>query len=325
MLETSLNLKDGLPFHDMVYFPLKLDSLISVLISAIATTIIVSLSLIFKLYKQPTSLMVLTINIGHVLFYYSKLSVLIYQPLSDTHCKILGIFSVFGSQSSAIWGALFAHAFNNILKYQEISEIRLLRSLKYYLLIAVMIPAIMGGLSCWTDLIVYSNNYGTCVHRVYPDSVDTIGYIFIRVPVLIACVASIIWYKIAINKLSGLQGKRKSGDFYLFMIYPGIMVFCWGPHLTVQALVEFGAAPSQNLINVLIFVKYLQGFFDALVYGKSVVKVLRESVKSCLGKNVKDEEETLIESEDEEYRRDPSLTNYSQVVAGQESNFNKTL
>ena len=326
MLDTSLNLQDEGPYREIVYYPLKLESQITVLLSAIATTIIVSLSLIFKLYKQPTSLMVLAINIVHVLFFSSKLSVLIYQPLSDTHCKIIGIFSTFGVESAAIWGALFAHAFYIILKYH--SEIYLSRTMKYYLLVAVLIPALIGGSTYLTKNLVYSEIQGTCVHRVYPDRFDLTGNLFFRFPVIVACLASVVWYKMAITKLSALKGKQTSSEVYIFMIYPGIMVFCWGPHVVLQTAIQFGLSPSGTLTDAFINLTYLQGFFDALVYGKRVGVEIKKSVKKCFEKELLKEENISIVSQtllDNNFRASSAITYSSYLITEQASDLNKTL
>lgn len=134
----------------MVYFPPTIDALILVLLSGIATGIIVLLSLNFTLYKQPLSLMVLAINLAHIFFYYSKLSVLFYQPRNELHCKVLGILHVFGLEPAAFWGALFAHAFYTILKQPADLEARVASMIKYYFIFAVLYPLIAGTVSFFT-------------------------------------------------------------------------------------------------------------------------------------------------------------------------------
>lgn len=297
MFTNTLNLEAEGSFREMVYFPLNIDSLITALLSAIATTIVILLSLIFKLYKKPTSLMVFAINIAHALFYYTKLSVLVQPPTSDSYCKFLNVFNIYGLESTSIWSALFAHAFYFIVKYPSSCDTRLPRVIKkYYLPIAVLFPLINGALSLFTNHLIYSETAGTCVHRVYPDQFDVTGHLFFRFPILLTCLASIVWYKMAINKIFALQDTRRGTELYVFMIYPGILLLCWGPHVVIQTAVQLGLPVSRTLVNISIYLSYLQGFFDALVYGKSVGKVLSNAVKNYLGKDVSNERETLLES-----------------------------
>ena len=315
MFDPSLSVQGDAPYQEMIYFPLKISSLFTVLISAIATGIVVLLSLIFRLYKKPFSAMVLAINIAHVLFYYSKLSVLVFPPQSDLHCKILSIINVFGLESAAIWGALFAHAFYIIIKHQGTSEIT--RMMKYYVPIAVLVPLINGVVSFLSDYLVFSDKEATCVHRIYFGHIDVKQIFFGSIPVWSACVASLILYKLAINKIAQLQNAEAGTELYILLIYPGIFLLCWGPILIVQATVQFGATPSETLIKVLIALTNLQGFFDALVYGRSIREALNESITRCLGKNIKKEGHTFIEPSviSERNLRELSAGNYSLLSA----------
>lgn len=309
MFEDSLILQSGTGYIEMVYFPLQINSLIAVLISAIATIIILTLSLIFKLYKRPTALMVLTMNIAHFSFYYSKLSVLVYQPESDFHCRILTIMHIYGLQSAVIWGALFAHAFYIVVKYHETCDVELPRMVKYYMLIAVALPLFNGILAAICGQLEYSDVEKTCVHRVYRDRFDVNGNIWVRIPVAFACIASLFWYKRAINTLSALQGKKKkSAELYILMIYPSILLFCWGPHGVLQVLIQLGLhSPTVSaLSDIFVFLTNLQGTFDAIVYGRSIGIVVIEAINTCLGKNPSKEKEKVVETQvlESSYERD---------------------
>lgn len=308
MFSASVNVQAGDPYYELVWFPCQISPLISILISGIATITVVFLSVIFKLYKRPLSLMVLAISIAHVLFYFSKLSVLVFQPQSDLHCRILSILCVFGINSAVIWGALFAHAFYITLKYQNINEVS--RMMKYYLIGAVLLPIFSGILSFLTNHLFYSPTEGTCVHRIYPNRFDVSDNICVLFPVWVACIASIIWYKMAINKISELQWTQTGSELYLLMIYPGILVFCWAPTLVTQTAMQFGATPSQTLNNILIFITNMQGLFDALVYGRSVREELRDSFKKLFGKQTPQEEQLFIEPHILEEKSDRSSGAY---------------
>ena len=312
MLDTSLNTFNEDPHQDMVYFPHRIRFLIPVLISAIATGIVVLLSLAFKLYKRPLSGMILAMNISHVLFYCSKLSVLFLPPHSNFHCGILSVINVFGLQSGEFWGAVFAHAFYIALKHQTTSEIP--RMMKYYVIIAVIVPLINGLASLPTSFLIYSDTEKTCVHRIYFGRIDIESDLFTMIPMWIACIASAIWYKKAINKIAGLQETEAGPELYVLMIYPGILLVCWGPALIFEALLQFGlVGPNPTAFQIFNYLVNIQGFFNALVYGKSVAGAVRESCDRCLGKNVSKQTQTFIVPSIISERNERELTpgNYS--------------
>lgn len=279
-------------YHEMVYFPLTFSALISPLLSALATTTVVLISLICKFYKRPLSFMVLAINTAHVLFCFSKLSVLVFQPRSSFHCSIIGIINVFGLESAALWGALFAHAFYITLKYQCIDKIPSI--MKYYLIIAVLFPLINGIISALTNYFVYSPTAETCVHRIFYGKFDIFVNLYAIFPIWLACIGSIVWYKMAINKISDLHSAEAGGEMWVLMIYPGVMLVCWSPNLVAQTAIQFGATPSSTLTNSFLFLVNLQGFFDAVVYGKSVKEVVRDSISGYFGKKRSNTDETVM-------------------------------
>lgn len=315
MVDLSLTHRTEEEFRDMVYFPRSIDLLISVFLSAIATGVVVLLSLIFKLYKKPLSRMVLAINVAHVFFYYSKLSVLVFPPQTTFHCRILAITVVFGMESAAIWGALFAHSFYITLKYQSTLEI--LRMMKFYVLLAVVVPLISGIVSFSTNFFIYAEKEGTCVHRVYSDRIDIQYDVFVITPIWLACVVGIIWYKMAINKIARLQESQVGAEVYVLLIYPGILLFCWSPLMTTQTAMGFGATPGRMLVEVCIFLANMQGFCDALVYGRSVREALRDSINGWLGRTVSKEEQTFIEPQcvPEKLEKELANGNYSLLSA----------
>ena len=257
----------------MNYFPVGLGSLIPVLLSAITISIVILLSLYLKLYKRSLSLMVLAINIAHVFFYYTKLSVLVFQPSSDFHCRILSITVNFGLESAAFWGAMFAHGFYITLKHQSTNQLPYM--MKYYLLFAVLAPLINGFSCFFAHFLIYSETERTCVHHIYSDRIDVPFLIFANIPVGTACLASIILYKMSINQIAMLQETKAGAELYVLMIYPGILIFCWGPTLVLQTLMQFGVVPHPTLVNTFVLLSNLQGFFDAVVYGKNIRDALR--------------------------------------------------
>lgn len=324
MFDTSVNPQDDVPYREMVYFPLKIDALIiSVLLSATTTAAVVLLSLIFKLYKRPLALMVLAISIAHVIFHFSKLSVLVFRPHSDLHCRFLSIFIIFGIESAAIWGALFAHAFYIITKYQSTHEIQ--RMMKYYLLFAVLLPIVNGVLSFFTGHIVYSEAQQTCVHRLYLNHFDFSSNIYVAIPIWISCLSSIIWYRMAIKNISGLQNSQTGSELYILMIYPGILLFCWCPNVVIQTLTQFGLPPSNTVAIISVFIVNMQGFFDALGYGRSVREALSASFNNGCKRNFPNEEQTYIEPQTLEEKRVSSMSagNYSLLSVQNELDINR--
>lgn len=296
MVDISLRIPEEDTYHDMIYFPLEVQDQIPIIISAIPTTLVVSLSLIFRLYRRPLSLMVLAINIAHVFFYYTKMSVLVFPPQSGIHCKILSIFNVFSFESAAIWGALFAHAFYTILKDHSFNEFHLPRMIKFYLIFGVLIPLVNGVLSFFTDRLIYSESKGACVHRVYADRIDTWVLVFTLIPIGLSCFMSMVWYKMAMNKISALQGKETGGELYVLMIYPGILLLCWGPSLLTQIVMQFGVNPSTTLINIGLALVNSEGLLDSVVYGRFLRDVLRDTWNNYFKKSIIDED-TFIEQQ----------------------------
>ena len=289
------NIQAEEPYREMVYFPLQLSSLIPVLISAIAITIVILLSLIFKLYRRPFSLMVLAINIAHFLFHYTKLDVLVFPPYSDLHCRVFSIPIIFGLQSAAAWSALFAHAFLIIITNPSSCDTLLpLMIKKYYMPLAVLLPSVSGIMSFFTRHFVYSETKGTCIHLIYADHMDIPFFVYICIPIGLACIGSIVWYKMLISKIYGLQGGRAGHELYVLMIYPGILLVCWGPTLIVQTLMQFGIESNDMLVDIVLLLVNMQGFFNALVYGKSIKNVVSDSIRSCLKNEVSTEEESLF-------------------------------
>lgn len=292
MCDASIIRQDGGFCREVVYYPVKIDHMISVLLSGIATGIVVVLLLIFKLYKRPLSRMVLAINIAHMLFYYSKFVLILFPPRSDKYCQILSIINVFGFESAAIWGCLFAHAFYLILKHQSFNEQYLPPMMNYYLIFAVLVPLANGFVSYLIHFLVYSEDKGTCVHLIYSNKIDISYLLSTVIPIGIACLLSIIWYKMLISKISGLRGAPTSSELYVFMIYPGILLFCWCPTLIVQISLQFGANLSDDVVKTVIFIVNSQGLLDALVYGRFLKDVLKESFSGCYRKYVLKSEET---------------------------------
>lgn len=313
MIDPALHLQGGGDYHDMIYFPVKINAMISMFLSGFATAIIVSISLIFKLYKRPLARMVLVINMAHVLFYFSKISVLLFPPRSELHCRILSIIVVFGIESAVFWGALFAHLFYVIIKSQSMDEVPLM--MKYYVLVAVILPFVSGILSSFTKFLIYSESLETCVHRVYADHFDLSYDLHVLIPVWLACILSTVWYKKAISKISDLQWNSDRNELYVLLIYPGVLMFCWGLHLVLQTIIQMGTSPSQTLIDISISLVNLQGFFDALVYGRSVKEALKDRARSHYGRKISQEEE-IVEVKS---NREMSAGSYSYLM-GEEIN-----
>lgn len=295
MLDTAFNIQDGDPYREIVYFPTKFQDLIAVLLSAITTSLVVLLSLIFKLYKRPLSRMVLAMSIPHVIFYGVKFVALVFPPRSDQYCRILSIINISGFESAVIWGALFAHAFYIILKHQSFNEQYLPRMMNYYLIGAVLVPLMNGGFAYLAQFLVYSETQKTCVHVIYYEHIDIPYIMTVIIPIAVAILLSIIWYKMAINKIAALRGMQAGPEAYVLLIYPGILLICWTPSLVLHISLQFGANPSDTLITIFVSLVNIQGLLDALVYGRFLKDVVRDSISSCYRKYILKEEETRSE------------------------------
>lgn len=131
-----------------------------------------------------------------------------------------------------------------------------------------------------------------------PNLPESIRYFYTFLPVWITCLLSIIWYKLAINKISSLQCVPAGTELYVLMIYPGINVICQGPALITQTVIQFGAAPPSNtVITIFTSLVNLQRLFDAVVYRKSIKRALKDSFNKCFRNKLSDdtEERTFVE------------------------------
>lgn len=69
------------------------------------------------------------------------------------------------------------------------------------------------------------------------------------------------------------MAQRNTWELWTLMIFPLIVLACWGPYVTAQIIykIEFGSGADRSLVcRILRSFAHLQGFFDALVYGRSV-------------------------------------------------------
>lgn len=260
-------LEDG--YTHLYFFSDGWDFFILILLSVISTTVVVIASLTLKLYQRPLSAMVLGVCLADLLFYCTKLSYFIWKPSSSLHCKILGVFGVLGLNASVIWGGFFAYAFYIILKTQDSNIVS--SRMKYFILIVTIWSAINVTYSAISDFMDYDENQKTCIHRVANVDTDFDYLICITLPIFLSIIASLIWYKLALNRLNALNVVENKTESYVLLVYPGILVFCWTPFLVMHLItLAKDSAPSDLFNGIAIRLAHLQGILDAVVYGQSV-------------------------------------------------------
>ena len=241
---------------------------IPTLLSMTSTGIVVILCITSKYYKNALGFMVFWVNLTDFMFSLAKSSVLVYDPASDVHCRLLEFVANFGLRSSIIWGAAFGHSLLAFTRSRDEKVFIGMRSL--YLVFAVIVPLGIASASAGVGFAVYSPNEGTCVHRIPIDGPDY-QYIFIScVPIFSAIAMNLYYYFRTIWEIKSLLKETPSKEYLTLLWYPAIVVICWAPILIVTLVIAgTNAQNTQILEKIVMSLSELHGFLDAIVYGRS--------------------------------------------------------
>lgn len=260
---------------EVIYFPTQFTLMICPLISTLSTFIVLVACFISKNYKNPLGPMIIGINIADFLFCVAKVVVWLNPMKTDLFCKILQAISTLGLTASMVWGALFGHALQAVVKAKKADIVR--RYLVYYLIFSITVPLAMALSTLTTNYVEYSSTADTCVHTVKVGGYDYLYTIYAGIPVLLSCILSAVWYVIAAQEIRKTWDQSSTLDLLFLVVYPAILLICWMPNVVVNICIALGASVSPTVVTVCQGFCQLQGFFDALVYGKSrnVIQKLR--------------------------------------------------
>lgn len=135
--------------------------------------------------------------------------------------------------------------------------------MKYYLVLAVMVPIILCIVTIFIRFAMYEDHQ--CVHYVYPGSVDIKFMVLVDIPVLICCFLSVFWYYLIYKEIKKELGSARS--LRIFLAYPMIMVICWTPIVASDLYGALGGYITSEWLQIFAMIDHFQGLLDAIVYG----------------------------------------------------------
>lgn len=254
-------------------------------ISAISTLIVIIASFVGRFWTRPLSTMIFVINTADFIFFASKVSVLFFDPDSDMDCIILQAIGTFCLIATASWAVLFGHAFYQILKNKNTNIVSSL--LKYYIPVSFILP-VLTGLSTFLSRNTVLRKRGVCVYRVSSVGVDWFILFHLQLPLLLTILLCIVCYILSYSQLKRIVIEGNVREALTLIVYPAILIFCWGPHVALQIMAENGVKTSDAVQDAFRVFPYLMGFLDALVYGEGVKGTLRKYIKTCRRKRGRD-------------------------------------
>lgn len=254
-------------YTDVKFFPPGIYFALSCGLSAVASVIVSIACLLTGLHKELLGLMIFAINFADAIFFTVKLFASALQPQGAFACDLALSIGYFGLISSVFWSALFGHALYIVSRSQNYQALP--KYSKIYQVFAFGLPLLLALFQLPTNFVIFSSESNACVHRFYQNAVDYVYLAFIYIPIGGSMVLSIIWYLLAALKFKRMVNTDNSTEIFTLLIYPAILLICWGPIFIKNLLVIFNIQMSAELTFCIQIVSLLQGFFDALVYGVS--------------------------------------------------------
>lgn len=249
------------------FFPSDTLLLICPFLSFIACLAALIASLSLRLYKDSMGVMSLYIIIADLCFEFPKLIACFGYEKSFHFCNIMLAFSHFGMVSSFFWAAFFAHLLFRVAKTHNVHVSK--KYMTLYVVCAVVLPILHTIASMFTDYVEYNPTTRSCIHTMTVGQVDY-GYVFYtQLPLVMAILMSLYWYVGTILQLRHVFEKGHDFDLLTLILYPAILIICWTPATIASTMAFFGIRPNPSLVAVFQGLVQLQGFFDALVYGRS--------------------------------------------------------
>lgn len=269
------------------------------ILSALSNVLVIFSCVYFKTYTSSLGKMILWINIWDFCYTFMKAFGTIYQPRDDLACQVFQGIAQVGLLSSVIWGSFFAHALLKVIENKN--EKSLKRFMKYYVSSSLIVSFGLSGVLIFTGSFKYEKDLGECIHWIYYDKPDYSTLFYLFIPILVCCALSIVWFVKAANRFENTLGEGKRSKYFItLMVYPAIVLFCWTPMLVVFIFVFAGNSQSHSLVPMVQALNQLQGFFDAMVYGKGSYTLFVQCFRSLCGKPNNSNPANLIEYDDDE-------------------------
>lgn len=239
-------------------------SSITLLLSIIATSFIIFISLKSRLYKDILGKMALMNIIAD--FIYAIFKFLTYIPIEKTqeYCEIVQVLAGYGRGASLIWSMLFGHAMLHLTKSDDVRSINRYR--KIYVATAFITPIFLEVLSVLNDFYIVSpKNDDYC--SMYFDETSISQMVITTVPTTAICVLSVFLYVYACYRLyrKGIWLK----EVLTLLLFPSIIIFCWIPIRVVDLIVTLGGNPNGIIMLYLNEFSHLVGFFQCIAYGRN--------------------------------------------------------
>lgn len=242
--------------------------LIPPIISSVSTAFVIIVSLSFKLHKSPLGIMILGINFSDFVYAFTK-SIGPFIPVeSNAPCMILVFVGNISLRASILWGALFGHALLITITHHGLHILRM--KIKWYLFFSIMIPFALSIPYLFLSYVRYDESAGICI--IISEAV--LNFVLLKTtPIILGIFLSMYWYIRAARNLAQIMAIKSKGQLLTLLVFPMIELICWLPAITTQ-LIQKLDGPSESYPNALSKTlqsfAYLQGFFDAMVYGRSV-------------------------------------------------------
>ena len=285
---TPISLQGGQTIF-ISYFPTALADTFASLLSLTATFAFLVILWFTKFYKQQLLTMVFFLLFADFTVSFAFFSVLIFSPSSTSECKMVFFISFFGRNSSLFWSVSFAHALKTAVESKDFSPAA--RLMRYYYIFAAYLPIIISLVVVLSPLVVYNPDLQKCGRYETVGQFDYTYFLLSGMPLLLSCLLSIYFYLRTGCRLKTLFNgtAAKTRDALVLVLYPAIMIICWGPNL-VWSLLSMAKTLDPAL---LVFPKVclaMHGFLNSLVYG--LTQKTRQDLKVlCCSKHAPAQEE----------------------------------
>lgn len=245
----------------VTYFPIRGAYAIAPILSSISTVVAIILCLTTKSAKHPLTRMIIAINLSDFLFTFPKvIPVLIGE---SWYCDLIQVVSRFGVISCVVWSTLFAHAFMTIVQHVQMEVID--KRFKYYVIIGVVLPA-AAGLTALAGEMEYDGSNHSCDHAVANGYFDWEDFVFFAIPIMVGCFYSCYLYIKTARRLKNFVREGHEKYVFTLILYPGILIICWGPSLFLNFLYAVRVPVNINVTKFFQAWDQLQGFFNGLAY-----------------------------------------------------------
>ena len=283
--ESSISLQEDRTI--VPYFPVSVPDTIASTLSLAATTTMLIVLYLTKAYQAQLHKMVLFLLFADFLHTLAFVSTLIHYPSNTTECKVAFAVVFFGKNSSLFWSATFAYILMKIVASKDFSPAKL--QMRYFCIFTMYLPIIIALAMVLSSLVVYCPEAKKCGRYETVGHFDYGYFLLSGVPLLFSVTASIFCYVRAGSRLKLIfyGDHTNSRDALVLVLYPAIMIFCWGPQL-VWGLLSTTMRLNPSLVIIPKVCLALHGFLNSLVYGFSP-KTRQDIRKLCSTPSHKEE------------------------------------